>query len=83
MLFSLIFFVLSLVSRLSTLYWWVWVAPHVFFLWAGDTDSAAPGGRGQSAQIAPQPPLGWVSRKVTLLHCKAGGGMLGRWQIVV
>ena len=43
----------------------------------------APGGRGQSAQIAPQPPLGWAACEVTLTHCKARGGALGHWQIVV
>ena len=74
---------LPLVSCLCNSYWRAWVAPHVFFLWAGDMDLVAPGGRGRLAQVAPQPPRGWSSREVTLTHCEAGGGTSGRWQIIV
>ena len=74
---------LLMVARLSTSYWRAGVTTHVFFLWAGDTSSVAPGGRGRSRQIAPQPPLGWAACEVTLTHCKARGGALGHWQIVV
>ena len=74
---------LLLVSHLSNLYWRAWVAPQVFFLRAGNTDLAAPGGREWLVQVPPQSSWGWSSCKVMLTHCKAGGGTSGRWLIVV
>jgi hypothetical protein len=74
---------LPLVSRLTHSYWSAWTTPHVFFLWAGDTDLGALCGWGLSPQAAPPPPSGWSARSVTLTHCAAGGGMSGRWQLVV
>ncbi len=70
------------VSKLETSYWRSWAVPHVFFLWAGDTDSNAPSARGKSAHVAPQPPGGWTMRNLTLTHCEAGGGTSGRWELV-
>ena len=60
------------VSRLTTTYWRAWAVPHVFFVWGGDTDLGAPGGRGRLAQVAPRPPPGWTVRDVGITHCKAG-----------
>ena len=65
------------VARLATSYWRAWAVPHVFFVWGGDTDSEAPGGRGRFAQVAPRPPPGWTVRDVGLTHCEAGGSTSG------
>ena len=43
------------VARLATSYWRAWAVPHVFFVWGGDTDSGAPGGRRRLAQGSPAP----------------------------
>jgi hypothetical protein len=74
---------LPLVSRLATTYWRAWAVSHVFFVWGGDTDLEARGGRGRLAQVAPQPPLGWTVRDVGLTHCEAGGATSGSWWLVV
>ena len=71
------------VARLATAYWRAWAVPHVFFVWGGDTDSGAPGGRGRLAQVAPQPPPGWTVRDVGLTHCEAGGATSGSWRLMV
>jgi hypothetical protein len=71
------------VSLLATTYWRAWAVPHVFFIWGGDTDLEALGGRGQLAQVAPQPPPGWTVRDVGLTHCEAGGATSGSWRLVV
>jgi len=71
------------VSHLVMSYWRAWAVPHVFFVWGGDTDSEAPGGRGRFAQVAPRPPPGWTVRDVGLTHCKAGGSTSGSWRLVV
>ena len=62
------------VERLSGSYWRAWTTPHVFFFWAGDTDSSSP---------APCPPVGWVAKSITMSHCEAGGATSGRWRIQV
>jgi hypothetical protein len=73
---------LLLVSRLKTSYWRLWAVPHVFFLWARDTDLNAPRSKGQLVQVAPQPPGGWALHALTLTHCEAGGATSGWWQLV-
>jgi hypothetical protein len=71
------------VSCLTHTYWSAYTTPHIFFLWAGDTDSGALCGWGLSPQAAPLPPSGWSACLVTLTHCAVGGGTSGRWQLVV
>ena len=68
---------ISPVERLSGSYWRAWTTPHVFYFWAGDTDSSSPLGRGASSHVAPCPPVGWVAKSITLSHCEAGGAPLG------
>jgi hypothetical protein len=57
---------LPLVSCLATAYWRACEVPHVFFVWGGDLDLGAPGGRGRLAQVAPMPPPGQEHWALTL-----------------
>ena len=62
------------VERLSGSYWRAWTTPHVFFFWAGDTDSSSLLGRGASSHVAPP---SWLGRKVNyLVTLRVGRGHL-------
>ena len=68
---------LPLVLRLTTTYWRAWEVPRVFFIWGGDLDLEAPGGRKRLAQVAPMPPPAWTVRDIGLSHREAVGGPVG------
>ena len=74
---------LPLVSHFAMTYWRAWEVPHIFFVWGGNFDSGAPGGRGRLAQVAPMPPPGWTVRDIGLSHCEAEGGTSGSWRLMV